>query len=215
MPEPVPPEPMASKSLTFLLGTLLLLIGLALTYLLLACWPQPRAGTAPASPNVDGAAAAPREEEGPVWDSRTTVLGRSFNLDPDVRLLILVLLVGSMGSYIHAVRSFASHVGRGSFSASWAWWYVLRLPLGATLALFVYFVVRGGFLAAGAATASGAANDLNLYGIMAFSGLAGLFSKQAADKLAEVFETLFATRESKRNDKPGEPAAGDHPDRSS
>src|SRR6185295_634098 len=105
--------------------------------------------------------------------------------------------------YVHAAQSFASYVGNARFKSTWTWWYVLRIPIGAALALFVYFVVRGGL--AGTATGAGSADDLNLFGIMAFSGLAGLFSKQAADKLAEVFDTLFATKEDrKREDKLGE-----------
>lgn len=199
------PDNPASKSPTFLLGIAFLLIGLVLAYLLVAFWPHPKIVTAAASPNVDGAAATTAQQKQPAWDPETTAMGFSFRLDPDVRLLILVLLAGALGSYIHAVQSFTSYVGNSSFKTTWTWWYILRLPVGATLALFIYFVVRGGLLAAGSATASGAANDLNLYGIMSFSGLAGLFSKQAADKLSEVFDTLFATKEDrKREDKLGE-----------
>jgi hypothetical protein len=39
----------------------------------------------------------------------------------------------------------------------------------------------------------GTAGDLSPYGVAAVAGLAGLFSKQATDKLREVFETLFKT----------------------
>jgi hypothetical protein len=35
------------------------------------------------------------------------------------------------------------------------------------------------------------AGDVNPYGVAALAGLAGLFSKQAMDKLRELFETLF------------------------
>ena len=51
--------------------------------------------------------------------------------------------------------------------------------------------MRGGFLPI---TADGTA--ANPFGIAALGGLAGLFSKQAADKMSEVFDTLF------RSDKP-------------
>jgi hypothetical protein len=54
------------------------------------------------------------------------------------------------------------------------------------LALVFYFVIRGGFL-----TTSGGAKDINPYGIAALAGLVGMFSKQATDKLSEVFSTLF------------------------
>jgi hypothetical protein len=38
---------------------------------------------------------------------------------------------------------------------------------------------------------TGGAQDINPYGIAALSGLVGMFSKQATDKLGEVFATLF------------------------
>jgi hypothetical protein len=190
---------------THWLGIGFLLIGVVLVYFLVAFWPRTKiaapsrpASIAAASPDVGNRPAepAPKTE----WNPSTQVLGTRFDLDADVRLLILVLLSGALGSYIHAVQSFASYVGNARFKATWTWWYVLRVPMGAALAVFVYFVVRGGLLAAGTATASGAANDLNLFGIMSFSGLAGLFSKQAADKLAEVFDTLFATKEGQQRE---------------
>ncbi|HKI02741.1 MAG TPA: IPT/TIG domain-containing protein [Thermoanaerobaculia bacterium] len=197
------------------LGIAFLLIGISLAYLLVALWPRTQVvvettsiqsaagGAATASPGAGGGTAT--KEKKAAWAAEATVMGYRFRLDPDVRLLILVLLAGALGSYIHAVQSFASYVGNSSFKSSWTWWYILRMPMGAALALFIYFVVRGGLLAAGTAGPTGAANDLNIYGIMSFAGLAGLFSKQAADKLSEVFDTLFATKEDhKREDKLGE-----------
>lgn len=199
MPKRLPPQ----SRITHWLGIAFLVIGIALSYCLIAFWPRTietaavAVGGAPASPAVGGS-----QVKATVWSKKTHVLWATFDLDADVRLLILVLLAGALGSYIHAVQSFASYVGNARFKATWTWWYILRVPMGSALAVFVYFVVRGGLLAAGTATASGAANDLNLFGIMSFSGLAGLFSKQAADKLAEVFDTLFATKEGhQREDK--------------
>jgi len=182
-----------SQNPTRWLGVALLLIGLLLAYLMVAFWPQTKpvaAGTVSTAP-----AAADRQ-----WIERSYVFGAPVDLAADVRLLILVLLAGALGSYVHAAQSFASYVGNARFKSTWTWWYVLRIPIGAALALFVYFVVRGGL--AGTATGAGSADDLNLFGIMSFSGLAGLFSKQAADKLSEVFDTMFATKEDrKREDK--------------
>jgi hypothetical protein len=48
--------------------------------------------------------------------------------------------------------------------------------------------VRGGLLAAQAS-----ADAVNPYGVAALAGLVGMFSKQATDKLREVFDTLFRT----------------------
>ncbi len=175
------------------LGVALLLIGLLLAYFVVAFWPQTK-------PVAAGAAGTVQAAAGRQWIEKSYVFGARVDLDADVRLLVLVLLAGALGSYVHAAQSFASYVGNARFKSTWTWWYVLRIPIGAALALFVYFVVRGGL--AGTATGAGTADDLNLFGIMSFSGLAGLFSKQAADKLAEVFDTMFATKEDrKREDK--------------
>jgi len=48
--------------------------------------------------------------------------------------------------------------------------------------------VRGGLIGG-----STGADALSPYGVAAIAGLAGLFSKQATDKLREVFENLFRT----------------------
>jgi hypothetical protein len=60
-----------------------------------------------------------------------------------------------------------------------------------------YLVLRGGLIVP--SLPSGRATDttllLNPYGIAAISALAGMFSKQATDKLREIFDTLFRTRE--------------------
>jgi hypothetical protein len=75
--------------------------------------------------------------------------------------------------------------------------------VGIALALLFYLVLRGGLIVpslpsgeAGTGTPSiDATHLLNPYGIAAVSALAGMFSKQAIDKLREVFDTLFRTRE--------------------
>ncbi|HEY3027704.1 MAG TPA: IPT/TIG domain-containing protein [Pyrinomonadaceae bacterium] len=120
------------------------------------------------------------------------VLEHSF----EVRLLLLVLLAGALGSYIHAATSFVDYVGNRKLSGNWMWWYLLRPFVGMTLALLFYFVVRGGFISV---TAGG--EDINPFGIAALAGLVGMFSKQATDKLNEVFKTLFRAAEGEGDDK--------------
>ena len=58
-----------------------------------------------------------------------------------------------------------------------------------SLALAMYLVVRGGLL-----SVESSAKSLNPYGVGAISVLAGMFSKQAMDKLNEVFTALFRTQ---------------------
>lgn len=115
----------------------------------------------------------------------------------EVRLLLIALLAGALGSFIHAGTSFASYVGNRKFNGSWTWWYLLRPLIGMSLALIFYFVVRGGFISPQAG-----GKDMNPFGIAAMAGLVGMFSKQAIDKLDEVFTTLFGSKgDQKRGDK--------------
>ena len=85
---------------------------------------------------------------------------------------------------MHALQSFTAFVGNKKMSASWVPWYFLRPLMGGALALLSYLVVRAGLVQADG-------ESLNPYGIAAIGGLAGLFSKRAINKLAEVCDTLF------------------------
>ncbi len=115
-----------------------------------------------------------------------SVLGRCVQTTFDERLLMLVIVAGILGAFVHGATSLADYIGNNSFSKSWTWFYLLRPAIGMALALVFYFVIRGGFL-----STTGGAQDINPYGIAALSGLVGMFSKQATDKLNEVFGTLF------------------------
>jgi hypothetical protein len=124
----------------------------------------------------------------------------------EVRLLLLVLLAGAIGSYIHASSSFVDYLGNRTLISSWVWWYLLRPFIGMMLALLFYFVFRGGFITAGVNQGGeAAASFINPFGIAAMGGLVGMFSKVASDKLNEVFLTLFAPKagdgDAKRGDK--------------
>jgi hypothetical protein len=156
------------------LGVLLMAIGIALISLVIAMWPiVADATTRPAG-----------EEQTFDW------LGFTYHLTPDAALILLVVLVSALGSFVHAATSFADYVGNRQLRISWVWWYLLRVLVGSSLALIFYFAVRGGFFANDAS--SGAVNP---YGIAAVSGLVGLFSKQATDKLREIFDTAFRVDE--------------------
>jgi hypothetical protein len=108
------------------------------------------------------------------------------------RLITLVMAAGALGSYIHSATSYADYRGNRQFNPSWLLWYLLRPLVGVCLALVVYFAMRGGLLSMvlSGDTAKNPSN-INPFGIAAIAGLTGMFSKQAADKLAEVFTTLL------------------------
>ena len=168
-------------------GAYLIVLNLALLYILLKIWPE----TIPVKPDDENMVAL-------LWGGRL-----AFRLLPEIRYLLIVAVAGALGSYIHLATSFADYVGNRQLFRSWEWWYLLRPFIGMALALVVYFMVRGGLI-----TGSSGAGNLSPYGIAAIAGLAGMFSKQATDKIKEVFEFLFQVQNPpERADKlAGEPA---------
>lgn len=112
---------------------------------------------------------------------------------PPRTMLLLVLAVGALGACLHALTSFGEYIGNKSYGMSWTLYYFLRPIIGATLAVLFFFLILGGLFTVIAE---------NIYGIIGISGLIGLFSKQAMDKLADIFGVLFQSdREKERKDK--------------
>jgi hypothetical protein len=112
------------------------------------------------------------------------------NLNREVDLMLLVLLSGALGSFLHMAQSFSSFTGNRTLKSSWVWWYALRPFVGAALALVIYAAIRGGLISVGAGTGFDS-TGLNPYGLMAGAALAGLFSKDATQKLGEIFANIF------------------------
>ena len=116
-----------------------------------------------------------------------------FGLSPkgisaELWMIFVVIVSSALGSYVHAGTSFVDYAGNQRLGRTWIWWYILRTPIGIALALVFYFVVRGGLL-----SAQTSSKELNSFGVAAIAGMVGMFSKQATDKLREMFDTLFRT----------------------
>lgn len=168
---------------TGFLGLYLILLSTVTVYLAIKLWPDCQGV---ACSNVDLAVLH--------W---TISLG---TIGPEQRLFWTAVLFGAIGSYIHVAASFSDYVGNRRLTRSWIWWFVLRTPIGIALALVFYAVIRAGFLTVNGVGDGSAA--VNPFGIAAISALSGMFSKQATDKLNEVFSTLFKTSgDQKRGDK--------------
>jgi hypothetical protein len=123
------------------------------------------------------------------------LFGQTNTIENESRWLIIVILAGALGSYIHATTSFVTYVGNRSMVKSWTWWYILRPFIGSSLALIFYFVIRGGLFSTGTD-----ATQVSIFGIAAISGMVGMFSKNATDKLKEVFDNLFKTEKGQGDD---------------
>ena len=122
---------------------------------------------------------------------RVTVSG-----DPDARLILIAALSALLGSFVHSATSFATYLGNHKLLRAWVGWYVLRPVIGMALGLVFYFLLRAGLVTTESAAA------VNEFGVAAVSALAGMFSKQAADKLEEVFDGVLASpKDAGRSDK--------------
>lgn len=169
----VPGTP-AARSQIIALGLGLLVLAFLLVYLFFLMWPVG------IDPDTKGNVLRPIYLFGATKPT--------FEIPLDRQLFLMVMAAGGLGSFIHIATSFGDYVGNEKLTTNWSWWYILRPFIGMTLAVVFYLVIRGGFLSTG--TDSG---TINPFGIAALSALVGMFSKQATDKLAEVFDTLFKT----------------------
>ncbi|MGZ4718265.1 MAG: IPT/TIG domain-containing protein [Acidimicrobiales bacterium] len=128
---------------------------------------------------------------------RTGLLWWKFDVSSETAIFLVVIAFGVLGGVVHMTNSLASYIGNRRFSTSWVPWYALRPLIAAALAMLAYTVFRAGFL-----STTAPAGNLNLFGVAAISGLAGLFSKQVIDKLGDVTRVIFASQaDSKRTDK--------------
>ena len=102
----------------------------------------------------------------------------------DRALLVLVLLAGTLGSVLHALRSLFMYVGARKLVSSWALMYVLMPFAGGATAVIYYIIVGAGLVAL-----AGSQPGFTTIGIGA---LVGLFNAQAIEKLKSVTEGVFS-----------------------
>lgn len=116
-------------------------------------------------------------------------IGQEMTLSKEEILFLIVVLLGALGSWLHATSSFLHFTGNRTFVTSWTVWYIMRPIMGAILALIFYVVIRAGFFPSNTMDVS----EINIYSIAATAGLVGLFTQRATKKLADVFDAIFPT----------------------
>lgn len=121
----------------------------------------------------------------PVTSDESTSLTQAEQLTRERSLLLMVGLAGATGAMGHVLRSFFHYAGERKLVWSWVPSYFLTPLVGALFGTLLYIVVRAGLI-------PGSDNTANPFGFAAIAVLVGLFSGQAAAKLKQVFETIFA-----------------------
>jgi hypothetical protein len=174
-------NPASNKTINFM-GICYLILAVLFFYLLITTWPV--------------------LESGGKSFKIFNIFGLSCSWAPDRHMMFTVMMAGALGSLTHTWTSFGDYVGNSELSTNWIWFFILRIPVGVALAILFYFIIRGGLLlptvpVQHADDITDATVKLNAYSIAAFSALAGMFSKQATDKLAAVFDVVF-TKNSER-----------------
>ena len=118
----------------------------------------------------------------------------------DWKLIVFVIVMGSLGSMIYFSSSFVAYVGNRSFRASWLWFYISRPFVGGALAVIFFLIAGGGFL--------NNRSTSNLMAIGVIAALVGLFSDRAVKKLSDIFDVVFAVKDDRVDKlKQGEAAA--------
>lgn len=185
----------------------LIMLTLVLFYSLIQIWPYPTPATTP-KPNQTGSqsggqavqppdtssvpnaspspSTAQIQSRGLPEPSPVTLFGSTFRLWDEVRLLLIVILTGALGSLVHSLRSLYWYVGNRALVLSWMLMYIMLPFVGASLALVFYFVIRGGFF-----SPQSSFEQTSPFGFAAFAALIGMFSQQAVLKLRDVADTLL------------------------
>lgn len=178
--EDVESPKISTISVTFL-GVTMLIYSFVIGYFIYALWPVPLA--------LSEVQAMGGDIKIPQWQKVSYVFGNAVSFSGEQRLLILVLLAGAMGSFIHAATSFSNYVGEGKIDKKWIWWYILRPIIGMAVALTFYMIFRAGLFGGMQIEA------LNIYGVFTLAALSGLFTDRATLKLEEIFQSLFKPKD--------------------
>jgi hypothetical protein len=117
--------------------------------------------------------------------------GGSGGAPGEMRNLLVTIFAAGVGSMITTILGYLKHASQQrDFKLSFVPWYFARPLIGVLLGVVFYFVLKGGLLVT---VGQASASDINVYGLGALAALVGLFSKNAVEKLRDVFSTLFTS----------------------
>lgn len=111
--------------------------------------------------------------------------------------VVVTAMAGAVGGCVSTILAFLKHASeRRDFDLAYLPWYFARPLLGLLLGLITLFLIKGGLLAT---LPEMAGQDFNNFGLAGIGSLVGMFSKNAVEKLREVFHTLFSTNADARH----------------
>ena len=110
----------------------------------------------------------------------------------DPLVILLAALAGGLGGAVYATFSMIYHLGEGTAESSYVLWYFMRPVIGLVLGVIMFFVVRGGLLVVTVSQV-----DLNLYGVVGISALAGISARHMMTKLRDALDSIFGAEEAK------------------
>ncbi|MGH1540165.1 MAG: hypothetical protein ACRBHB_07065 [Arenicella sp.] len=105
----------------------------------------------------------------------------------------IAMMAAAVGSCVTTILAYIRHASnKRDFRVSYVPWYLARPAMGVLLGLIFYFVIKGGLIVLVEPGEGGAKiESLNPWGVAGLGSLVGMFSKQAVEKLREVFNTMF------------------------
>jgi hypothetical protein len=108
-------------------------------------------------------------------------------ISDEMRLFLIVAIVGGLGGLLHSMRSWVYHAGHAQLERTWIPFYASTPIIGMTMAILFYLLFRAGFI-----SPTTPAAETNTYGFAAIAGLVGLFSTRASKMLEGVADILFS-----------------------
>jgi len=107
----------------------------------------------------------------------------------------IAMTAAAVGSSVTTILGYLKHASENKdFKVEYIPWYIARPAMGMLLGLIFYFVVKGGLLVLLEPQSKvDTIEELNPWGVAGLGALVGMFSKQAIEKLREVFNTMFKT----------------------
>ncbi len=126
-------------------------------------------------------------------------LGPDFTATAATSALVLAVVGGVTGSFVHVASLFTSRVGRRTFETSYFWWYLLRPVEAALLAMVFVAALRSGLVALGTGTADSSTAVLSFLA----GGLAGLFTDRVMQRLRGLLGATKTDQKASEQPAPG------------